>query len=72
MHTHISSCSIIKFVNSLLIDIIFVKQPLQFIPRYWSNSGILYKVDPDPDLDLQKKWTPDLLEKADPIPKFTV
>ena len=23
-------------------------------------AGILYKADPDPDPDLQKKWTPDL------------
>ena len=31
--------------------------------------GILYKVDPDPDLDLQKKRTVPL-EKAGPIPKL--
>ena len=34
--------------------------------------GILYKADPDRDLDFQKKTDPEPLEIADPIPEFTV
>ena len=32
--------------------------------------GKLYKAEPDPDPDLQKKADPGHLEKADPIPKI--
>ena len=35
-------------------------------------DGILYKADLDPDPDPQKKWTPEFLEKADPILKLVV
>ena len=31
-----------------------------FSSKDMSFLGILYKADPEPDPDLQKKWTPDL------------
>ena len=30
---------------------------------YFTRNGKLYKADPDPDPELEKKWTPDLQKK---------